>query len=175
MLHVASGALGPLAVLAGPAIATPGFATLVVIAVIAETTRLSSTRARAFLDRLAGGAFRPGETGAPSGAGTLALGYALAWWLFPPAAAEAAIVVAAIADPAAALVGSRFGRGAGKSLPGSLACAMAAALVLVLLHVGPVGVAAAAVGAALAERAPWRGTDNIAVPLVVAALLRWLR
>jgi len=175
VLHVASGALGPLAVVAGPAVATPAFAVLVGIAVVAEASRLSSTRARAFVDGLAGGAFRPGETGAPSGAGTLALGYALAWWLFPPAAAEAAFVVAAVADPAAALVGSRFGPGAGKSLPGSLACAMAAALVLALFRVSPVGVAVAAVGAALAERAPWRGTDNIAVPLVVAALLGWLR
>jgi dolichol kinase len=172
---VTSGALGPLAVGAGPAIATPGFAALVVIAALAEIARLSSMRNRAFVDRLAGGAFRPAETDAPSGAGTLALGYALAWWLFPPAAAEAAIVVAAVADPAAALVGSRFGGGVAKSLPGSLACAVVAALVLGLFHVRPVGVAVTAVAAALAERAPWRGTDNIAVPLVVAALLGWLR
>jgi dolichol kinase len=164
-----------LAVAAGASVATPAFAILVAIAAVAETARLASPRAEAVLARLAGGAFRPAEARWPSGAGTLALGYALAWWIFPPAVAEAAIVVTALADPAAALVGSRFGRGAAKSLPGSLACACAAALVLAAFRVGPAGLAVAAVGAAVAERAPWRGTDNLAVPLVVGALLRWLQ
>jgi dolichol kinase len=173
-LHVASGALGPLAARVGGAVATPGFAVLVVIAALAETARLASARAGGLVARLAGAVFRPAEAGAPSGAATLALGYALAWWLFPPAVAEAAIVVAAVADPAAALVGSRFGRGEPKSLPGSLACFCAAALVLAVFRVAPAALAAAAIGAALAERAPWRGTDNVAVPLVVAALLRWV-
>jgi dolichol kinase len=103
------------------------------------------------------------------------LGYALAWWLFPPRAAEAAIVVAAVADPAAALVGSRFGGGAVKSLPGSLACACATVLVLAVFAVAPAGLAVAAVGAAVAERAPWRGADNVTVPVVVAALLWAMR
>ena len=146
-----------------------------VIAAAAETARLASARGGALLARLAGGVFRPAEARAPSGAGTLAVGYALAWWLFPPDVAEAAIVVAAVADPAAALVGVRFGRGVRKSLPGSLACACAAALALAVFRVGPAGIAVAAIGAALAERAPWRGTDNLAVPLVVGALLWWLR
>lgn len=145
------------------------------ITAAAETARLTSARAGALLARFAGGVFRPAELRAPSGAGTLAVGYALAWWLFSPDVAEAAIVVAAVADPAAALVGVRFGRGARKSLPGSLACACAAALALAVLRVGPVGIAVSAVGAALAERAPWRGTDNLAVPLVVGMLLWWLR
>jgi dolichol kinase len=146
----------------------------VVVATAAETTRLASPRAAALLGRLAGGAFRPAEARSPSGAATLALGYALAWWLFPPAVAEAAIVVTAVADPAAALAGSRLGSGAGKSLAGSLACAVAAALVLLILRVSPAGIAVAAIGAAVAERAPWLGADNLAVPLVVGALLRWM-
>lgn len=158
----------------GPA-ATLGFAALVAIAAVAETVRLASARAGGMVGRLAGSVFRPAEAGAPSGAGTLALGYALAWWLFPPAVAEAAIVVAAVADPAAAVVGSRFGRGEAKSFPGSLACAGAAALVLAVFGVTPAALAVAAIGAAVAERAPWRGTDNVAVPLVVAALLRWMQ
>lgn len=163
-----------MAVAAGTAAATPAFAVLVAVAAAAETTRLASPRAAALLGRLAGHVFRPSEARHPSGAGTLALGYALAWWLFPPAVAEAAIVVTAVADPAAALVGSRFGHGNAKSLPGSLACAAAAALVLAAFHVRPAALAVAAVGAAVAERAPWRGTDNLAVPLAVGALLRWL-
>jgi dolichol kinase len=173
-LHVASGSLGPLAVAVGPAVATPGFAVLVVLAAVTETARITSSRSSEAVNRFAGGLFRPAETGAVSGAATLALGYALTWWLFPAAVAERAIVVAAIADPVAATVGSRAGGGKAKSWIGSLACACAAALVLLLSHVAPAAVAAAAVGAALAERAPWRGSDNITVPLVVAAVLRWM-
>lgn len=105
----------------------------------------------------------------------LALGYALAWWLFPATAAEAAIVVTAVADPAAAIVGSRYGRGGAKSPEGSLACAGAAALILAVFGVAPAALALAAVGAAAAERVPWRGVDNLAVPLVVGALLRWMQ
>jgi dolichol kinase len=147
----------------------------VAIATVAETARLASPRVAAVLARVAGGAFRPAEARWPSGAGTLALGYALAWWIFPPAVAEAAIIVTSLADPAAALVGSRFGRGAAKSLPGSLACAGVAAAALAVLGVPPAALVVAAVGAALAERAPWRGTDNLAVPLVVGALLHWVQ
>ncbi len=89
--------------------------------------------------------------------------------------AEAAIVVTAVADPVAALVGSRYGRGAAKSLPGSLACAGVAAVVLAVLGFGPAAVALAAIGAAVAERIPWRGADNLALPLAVGALLLWTR
>ena len=154
--------------------ATPAFAALVAVAAAAEAARLVSPRAGAALARLAGGAFRPAEARTPSGAATLALGYALAWWLFSPAVAQAAIVVTATADPAAALVGARFGRGAAKSLPGSLACAGVAAVVLTLLRAGPGGIVLGAVGAALAERVPWRGADNLVVPIVVGALLHWM-
>ncbi len=62
----------------------------------------------------------------------LALGYALAWWLFPTAAAERAILVTAVADPMAATVGTRFGGGRRKSWAGSAACAATAVLVLLL-------------------------------------------
>ena len=144
-------------------------------AAVAETARLASPRVAAALARLAGGAFRPSEAHRPSGAGTLALGYAVVWWLFPPAVAEAAIVVAALADPAAALVGSRFGRGVAKSVPGSLACACVAATVLAVLRFPPAALVVAAIGAAAAERAPWPGTDNFVVPLAVGALLHWFQ
>lgn len=170
-LHVASGVLGPLAAAVGPAVARPAFAALVGMAVAAEAARALSPSARALVSRMAGGLFRPTEVDAPSGATTLALGYALTWWVFPARAAEAATVVVAVADPAAALIGSRFGGGATKSLPGSLACALAAAAVLTVFQVPAAGIALAAMGAAVAERVPWRGADNIAVPLVVAALL----
>ncbi len=174
-LHVASGALGPLAMAVGPGVATRAFVVLVLVAVLAEIARLGSSRVGALVRHLGGGVFRPAEARSPSGAGLLALGYGLAWWLFPPRAAEAGIVVAALADPAAALVGSRLGRGAAKSLPGTAACACVAALALTILRASPAGIVVAALGAAAAERVPWRGADNLAVPLTVAALLSVLR
>ena len=173
-VHVASGGLGPLAARLPPAVAALAFAALVAAAGGAETIRLASPRVHAWIDRIAGSLFRPAEAAGVSGATTLALGYALAWWLFPVGAAERAILVAALSDPMAATVGTRFGAGVGKSWAGSAACAATATLVLLLTRV-PVPVAVAAgLGAAVAERVPWRGADNVTVPVVVAALLRIL-
>jgi dolichol kinase len=173
-VHVASGVLALLAARLRSPAASLGFALLVAAAAAAETIRLASPRAHAWLDRLAGGLFRPSETAGISGATTLALGYALAWWLFPVGAAERAILVTALADPMAAAVGTRFGGGARKSWWGSAACLMTAAVVLLVTRVPLPVAAAAAAGAAVAERAPWRGADNVTVPVAVAAVLRLL-
>jgi len=174
ILHVASGLLGPLAAALGSRVATPAFAGLVAVASGAEFARLRWPRARTWLGRFAGVWFRPAEASAVSGAAILALGYALAWWLFPAAAAERAILVTAVADPMAATVGTRFGGGRRKSWAGSAACAATAALVLLLTGLP---IAIAAVGAAVAtvvERAPWRGADNLLLPVGVAAALGWM-
>ncbi|HXY68395.1 MAG TPA: hypothetical protein VEH62_03035 [Gemmatimonadales bacterium] len=173
-LHAAAGVLGPLAAALGPSVATPAFGALVAAAAAAELGRRRRPAFRAALERLAGGAFRPRETSAVSGASLLAAGFALSWWLFPVPAAERAILVAALADPMAAAVGSRLGSGGGKSLAGSAACAVTAALVLLLTGVPAAPTAAAALVAALAERAPWPGADNVAIPLGVGATLWWL-
>jgi dolichol kinase len=173
-VHVASGVLGPLAAAAGSRVATPAFVALVVVAGVAELARRRWPWARAALQRLAGPLFRPGEATMVSGAAMLALGYAMAWWLFPVAAAERAILVAAVADPMAATVGSRFGGGRRKSWAGSAACAAAAALVLLLTGLPGGTVAIGAVVAAVAERAPWRGADNLLVPVGVGATLWWM-
>ena len=172
-LHVASGVLGPLAAALGRRVATPAFVALVVAAAVAEIARWRWSWMRLRLQRLAGELFRPAETSRVSGATTLAVGYALAWWLFPVAAAERAILVAALADPVAATVGTRFGAGRRKSWPGSAACAATAALVLLLTGLGGGAAVVAAVVAMAAERAPWHGADNVLVPVSVAAVL-WL-
>lgn len=171
---MASGVLGPLAAAVGSRVATPGFVALVAVAAGAEIARRRWRPVHAWLDRLAAGLFRPAEATEVSGAATLALGYALTWWLFPVAAAERAILVAAVADPMAATVGSRFGGGARKSWPGSAACAASAALVLLLTGLPAVTAALVAVSAAAVERAPWRGADNILIPAATGALLWWL-
>ena len=173
-LHVASGAIGPLAAAVGARVATPAFVALVVLAGGAEAARLRWPWARTRLERLAGGLFRPDEASTVSGATMLACGYALAWWLFPAAAAERAILVAAVADPMAAMVGSRFGGGRRKSWAGSAACASTVAVILLLTGLPVVTTAFAAVVAAAVERAPWHGSDNVAIPVGVGAVLWWM-
>ena len=173
-LHVASGAIAPLAAAVGTRVASPAFAVLLVLACVAEAARLQWPSARTALARLAGGLFRPDEASALSGATTLALGYAVAWWLFPVPTAERAILVAALADPMAALVGSRLGGGRRKSWAGSAACAGTTVLLLFLTGTSGVTCAFTAVVVAAVERVPWRGADNVAIPLGVGAVLWWM-
>ena len=173
VLHASSGIVGPVAAALG-ARAAPAFAVLVAVAGIAEGARLRWPRARRALDRVGGSWFRPSETSGFSGATMLALGYAVTWWLFAGPAAERAIVVAALADPVAATVGTRFGGGRRKSWAGSAACAATAALVLWLSGSRPLVALGAGMVAAAAERAPWRGVDNVTVPVCVGAALWWV-
>jgi phytol kinase len=94
-----------------------------------------------------------------------------------------------LADPAAALVGMRFGRhryagvDGAKSVEGTAACALVAALCLAapLLALGaatPAHALALALTAALivslAEAVAWRGLDNLLIPLVAFGALRGL-
>jgi dolichol kinase len=173
-VHVASGGLGPLAAHLPWGVAALGFAGLVVVAGVAEAVRLTSPGASRRLERIAGRLFRPAEAAGITGATTLACGYALAWWIFPAGAAERAILVAALADPMAALVGTRAGGPGRKTWAGSLTCAATATLVLLLTHVAAPVALAGGVVAAAAERAPWRAADNVTVPVLVAAVLRFL-
>ncbi len=108
------------------------------------------------------------------------LGSLLTLLLFPQQAAAAALIYTAVADPAAAVVGRRWGRRrlkSGKSLEGSLAFLATALAVGVIL--GPTGLpfraaAAGAVVATLVEVLPIRLDDNLSVPLASAAIMAWL-
>jgi dolichol kinase len=117
--------------------------------------------------------YRPHEVAHPSGALWLALGYAVAAW-FPAPAATAGILAAALADPAASLVGGRWGRGSPKSWAGTgtvlLIVTVAAAVVGVRF---PAAVAVGAVGGAV-ER--WSGPldDNLVIAPAVAAAVALL-
>jgi dolichol kinase len=150
------------------------FGGLAVIALGLEVARRASPAVRRGVDVLGGPLFRPDEAHGVSGPAMLACGYALCWGLFAPAVAAVAIVVAALADPAAALVGRRLGRGAPKSPAGSAACAAVSAAVILLAGAGAPAAAAGAVLVALAERVPWPGVDNLLVPLAAGAALTLL-
>ena len=124
-----------------------------------------------FLGRVAP-VFRPAERARISGAAWLWIGYALAAWC-PPVAAQGGILAGALADPAASLVGGRWGAGARKSWVGTgAACAVAAVAVLIAGTPWP-GAAAAGLVAGALER--WSGPldDNLTIAPGVAVFL-WL-
>jgi dolichol kinase len=172
VVHAASGALGPLALrISGRGAGDALLGGLAGLALALEAARRALPSVQRAVTAVGGALLRPDEERGVSGPTTLACGYAAAWWLFAPDVAAIAIVVAALADPAAALAGRRFGRGSGKSWAGSAACAAVAGAVILAAGAAAPSAGAGAVAAALAERAPWRGTDNLLVPLAVGATL----
>ena len=116
--------------------------------------------------------FRPDEAGRASGAFWLLVGYAAASWI-PVPGPTSGILAAALADPAASMVGSRWGRGARKSWVGTVAAWVVAAMALTAIGL-PLGVAL--VGAFVAaglERWPGPFDDNLLIAPGVAASV-WL-
>ena len=173
-LHLLSGTLALAAFL--PAAIVPwGFAALLAAALALEAARLAAPPGGPPLGPGVGAMFRPGEARGLSGASLLAVGYAAVFLAFPGSAAARAVLVTATADPAAAAAGTLLGRATGhKTWVGTGAAFSTAALVLLLTRVPAVPALAAAAAAAAAERLPWRGADNVAIPLATAAVLRLL-
>lgn len=136
-----------------------------VIAVCLEALRLRNPAFRQWLAARVP-VFRPVESARVSGAVWLSLGYAAAVWL-PVPAASAAVLTAALADPAGALVGEWLGRSHLKSWPGTTAVGATAAAALYLLGLPWAAVLGGAGVAAAAER--WSGplNDNLAIPVAV--------
>lgn len=102
-------------------------------------------------------------------------GILLAVLLFPIPAVIPGVLVLALADPAAGVVGRRWGRhrlGTG-SVEGSLTFAVVAFLVL-WIPAGATAAVVAAVAAAAVEVLPLGLDDNLTVPLVVAGVLALL-
>ena len=104
--------------------------------------------------------FRPREAARINGATWLWLGYALASWL-PAAAAQGGILAGAIADPAAALVGSRWGGGVRKSWAGTMAACGATVGALLIAGSGWLPAMVSGLAAGALER--WSGSldDNL--------------
>ena len=175
-LHVLTGTTLGACALGLPA-ATTSIMMAAVLAVIAvlEVARRLSPPLHDLLVRLSFGAMRPSESRGITGATVLALGLAAAWFAFPASIAGRAMLVTAVADPAAATIGTALAPPGRKTLAGTLACAFAAAAVLLLLQTPPFAAAVAAFAAAIAERVPSRALDNLSVPLVTGAVLALLR
>ena len=142
-----------------------------IVALVVEVVRLSSPAAGETLRRLVP-VFRPGEARRPSGAAWLFVAYALVAWLPAPAPA-AGVMAGALVDPAAALVGGRWGAPAAKSWSGTVAALVTGILVLLAMGLPlRTALAGGVLGAGL-ER--WSGpvNDNLLIAPGVG-LLVWL-
>ena len=142
---------------------------LAAVAVVVEFLRLRNPTLGGVLSR-AVPAFRPEESRKPSGAFWLVLGYVGAAWVPAPGAA-AGILVGAVADPTASLVGSRWGGGAPKSWLGSLAALVASLGVLSLLGLPLATIGVASATAAAIERWSKPLDDNLVLAPAVAAVV----
>lgn len=146
------------------------------VAVVGEGLRLGHAGFRSALAR-AFPVFRPEESVRLSGAFWLVVGYTVASWV-PFPGPPAGVLAAAFADPAASIVGTRWGGGGGteagrKSWVGTVAAWAAAAAVLMSLRLPLHAALAGAFAAAVAERVPRPFDDNLVVAPAVAAVT-WL-
>ena len=142
-----------------------------VVALLLDWARTRLSTWGDYLERLAP-LFKPAEANRLNGATWLCVGYALASW-FPPMAPAGGILVAALADPAAALAGGLAGPSRGKTAHGSVAALMVSLVGLWLVGFSwPATLCGAVVGAVL-ERWPGPLDDNVLIAPGVACVV-WL-
>jgi dolichol kinase len=141
------------------------------VAAVLEVIRVRYPPVRDGFSRLVP-VFRPSEATHPSGAFWLLLGFAAAAW-FPQAPAAAGILAGAIADPAASLVGSRWGGEERKSWVGTAAAWGVSFVIFLGLGIPLVATLAAATAAAALERWPGPVDDNLLLPPGVAVCV-WM-
>ncbi len=155
----------------------------VAIAVVVEVGRRRSTAFQTWFQTGVGFMVRRREWQRITGATYVLVASWLAVWLFPKSIAIAALLTLAFADTAAALIGMRFGgrlRIGDKSLAGSAACFLSAAVILWLMFPDePAAVVIGAAVATLAEALPaprlgiFELNDNLTIPLATGGVL-WL-
>jgi dolichol kinase len=134
-----------------------------------DVARLRSTRLNSLFFAAFPALASPREAVGTASSTWYAGGVLLLYALFPIALVVPAVLVLALADPAAAVVGRRWGRrrlGKG-TVVGSLTF-VAMAFVILAAFVTPAAALAVALVAAGAEALPWRIDDNLTVPLAAA-------
>jgi dolichol kinase len=171
-LHAASAGLLLVAVIGSWDLCRVTIFGLAALAAILETVRLGRPEFRDFLARHMP-AFRPTEWSSPSGPLWLAFGLAAAAFFTPPAAVVG-ILAGTLGDPAASLVGARFGGGARKSWAGTGAAALVILLAALALRVAWVPALVAAVTGAALERWSAPLDDNLVIAPGVALVVRLL-
>ena len=148
---------------------------LLAIAVTLDFVRLRMPAANHTFFRFFRHVASPREAGGIASSTWFVLGALLCHGIFPPAYAAAGLVVLALADPSASVVGRLWGTiplGKG-SVQGTGVFVLVAWAVLFALLGQPLHVGAVAVGVALMEIVPGLVDDNLVVPLATGALL-WL-
>lgn len=172
-------ALSGVAVAAGVELLDPGRAAVsaalgavAVLLLAGDLVRLRSPALNLLFFRAFRSLASPREAGGVASSTWFVAGCALTVALFPRDVAVSAILVLALADPAAGYVGRRWGRrpfGKG-TVEGSAVFTGVALGVLVAGHpFVPAGLAA--LGVTWIERSRWRLDDNLTVPLGTGALL----
>lgn len=175
-IHVGASLVAALVVWRLPAIpAATVLASAAAIALVTEVLRRSSRRFADAFQATLGSMLRGRERGGLTGATTLALGYTIAAVALPGRAAMAGILFTGVADALAAVVGRHWGRRrypGGKSVEGSVAFLVSAALIAWALGAPPGVALAAAVALTLLEALTLPVDDNLYLPVVGAALFR---
>lgn len=161
LLHAATASVALLGLVSHPALRL-ATAYLAITAVLLEALRLRVPAVRRGL-AVHIPVYRDHERERPSGAMWLMLGYAIAAWVPHPAAALAGILAGGLADPAGAMIGSRHGRGARKSLVGSATVGIVALAAGLVTGLPPAAAGGAALAAAVMERWPGPCDDNLLV------------
>ena len=145
---------------------------LLAVLLLLDLVRLRDPRANALFFRVFRVFASPREVGRPASSTWYVVGILLALLFFPLSAVIPGVLVLAFADPAASVVGRRWGRrplGKG-SVEGSAVFAVVA--LLVLLPLVPVHVAiAGALLAAVVEILPLGLDDNLTIPLTVGLVV----
>jgi dolichol kinase len=139
-----------------------------------DVARLRSSRLNALFFAAFPALASPREAVGAASSTWYAGGVLLLYALFPVALVVPALLVLALADPAAAVVGRRWGRrrlGKGTWV-GTATFAATAFLILGAFFASPIALGIALLTAG-AEAVPWRIDDNLTVPLAAASAL-WL-
>jgi dolichol kinase len=143
---------------------------LLCLAVLIEVLRLRGYFRSTFIGRH----LKEKEQHGLSGSTYFLFSCVLTMLLFEKQVAAAAMVVLAIADPLASIIGSRWGkiRLLGKSAEGTTAFLVSSLIILICFGFRPAAAASAALAAAAAELvSPAWLDDNITIPLVTAVVL----
>ena len=172
-IHLATGLAAAWVLLVPPPWTLTGLLIMLTVPLLVDLWRWRGGQPA--IDRLLPGVFHEREPLGISGATLLAVGYLLAFLLFPPLAAAAGILALAVGDPAAAVAGRWYGHRrnlSGKTWVGSLACFLTCLPIIWLLP--GLNLPAATAGAAMAALVERRAgaLDNLLIPVAVAMLLK---
>jgi dolichol kinase len=179
VFHAANGAMlaygpGALGLSHGQTVLLLAGLTAVLLAM--DALRLRAPRLNTLFFRALPSLVSPREAGGIASSTWYAVGALLVWAFFPAPVAMASILVLALADPSASVLG-RLVRSPRVGTGSVFGCAVffAVASVILLPVAGFPAALVVAAGVMVVEALPWKVDDNLAVPLATALFLALLR